>query len=295
VSLPFLGTITAANETSLIEEDRPEPLAVSDGARVAFTIRPFGVKTMRVKKAPTSSLPAIPAVLAEPVSDMEIQLSWQAEVLASQKISHYHVYRGTTADFQPTLLNLVQRPTSSCIDRPQLHYGGWINNRIEPNTTYYYRVSAVDHWNNEGPVSPAASVKTKNSSEKNMLPLQVECLRAVVVSPIAPFNCINLLWRTNCESDIRSYEVHRSTVAGFEPSAATRIAAVDAQSVLKGGIEYGQTPIEYRLGDFDHQMYLDTAVEPATSYFYRVCAIDAVAQKGPFSQEVPVTTKTVAK
>ncbi len=66
---------------------------------------------------------------------------------------------------------------------------------------------------------------------------------------------------------------------------------VDGQSVLKGGRDYGQTPIDYRLGDFDHQMYLDTAVEPTTTYYYRVCAVDAAGQKGPFSREVRATTK----
>jgi hypothetical protein len=34
-------------------------------------------------------------------------------------------------------------------DHPQLHHGGWINNRLEPVTTYYYRVTAVDRWNND--------------------------------------------------------------------------------------------------------------------------------------------------
>ena len=28
------------------------------------------------------------------------------------------------------------------------------------------------------------------------------------------------------------------------------------------GADYGRTPIDYRLGEFDHQMHLDTAVAP---------------------------------
>ena len=81
--------------------------------------------------------------------------------MAIDAISHFHVYRGTTPDFTPGLLNLIQRPTATrCVDRPQLHNGGWINNRVEPDTTYYYRVSAVDRWNNEGSASPAVSAAT---------------------------------------------------------------------------------------------------------------------------------------
>ena len=215
---------------------------------------------------------------------MEVALSWNAPA-ANDALSHYHVYRGTKPDFKPGLLNLVERPAgTSCMDRPQLHYGGWINNRLEPATTYYYRVAAVDRWNQEGPASPAVAATTMKPSEKNMRPLRVERLIAILVSPISRFNAVNLLWRTNCESDVRGYEVHRSKVSGFEPSDATRIAVVDGRSVLKGGREYGQTPIDYRLGDFDHQMYLDTSVEPTTTYYYRVCAVDAAGQQGPFSR-----------
>jgi hypothetical protein len=38
-------------------------------------------------------------------------------------------------------------------------------------------------------------------------------------------------------------------------------------------------------------MYLDTAVEPVTAYYYRVCAVDTAGQKGPLSREVQATTK----
>ena len=121
--------------------------------------------------------------------------------------------------------------------------------------------------------------------------LRSSACTAVLVSPISRFNAVNLLWRTNCESGIRGYEVHRSTAAGFEPSAATRIALVDARSILKGGNAYGQSPIDYRLDEFDHQMYFDNTVEPSTTYCYRVCAVDAAGRKGPFSPEVRATTK----
>ncbi len=38
-------------------------------------------------------------------------------------------------------------------------------------------------------------------------------------------------------------------------------------------------------------MYQDDTVEPFSEYYYRVCAIDAAGQKGPFSDEAAVTTK----
>lgn len=59
---------------------------------------------------------------------MEASLRWRVADAQAGVISHYHVYRGTQPDFKPGLLNLVQRPSGlACVDRPQLHYGGWID------------------------------------------------------------------------------------------------------------------------------------------------------------------------
>ena len=290
VSLPFLAPLASASVTNLVEDDRAEPLAIENGDRIALELPPYGVKTIRVLRQ--GSPPAAASNLAgRAISDMEVALSWTAPS-AADSLSHYHVYRGTKPDFRPGLLNLVDRPAeASCVDRPRLYYGGWINNRLEPATTYYYRVAAVDRWNREGPASPAVAVATMKPSEKNMLPMAVERLIAIPVSPISHRNAVNLLWRTNCESDVRSYEVHRSTAAGFAPSDATRIGLVDVQSILVGSFGDVGTPIDYHLAEFDHQMYFDTAIEPLTTYHYRVRAVDAAGQKGPFSQEVQATTK----
>ena len=51
----------------------------------------------------------------------------------------------TTPDFGPSLLNMVgQTAVAEYLDQPQLHLGGWINRRLEPETEYYCRVVAVD-------------------------------------------------------------------------------------------------------------------------------------------------------
>ena len=181
---------------------------------------------------------------------MQVELSWAADPRAAKRISHYNVYRGSQPDFQPSLLHLVARPASpSLVDQPQLHYGGWINNRLEPATTYYYRVAAVDRWNNEGPLSSRVrGHHAQIASQKNMVPLRVEGLRAILVSPISPQNFVNLLFRTSCESDVRQYEIHRSTQAGFEPDASTRIGVADADAVVKGSTVYGHVPMDHRAG-----------------------------------------------
>jgi hypothetical protein len=295
VALPFIGRITAATETDLLENDRPVRLPVKHDNEITFTIPPFGVKTIRLTVAPGSPLPVLSTFKICPQSDMQVELSWSANPRAAQHISHYNVYRGSHPDFQPSLLNLVARPASaSFIDQPRLAYGGWINNRLEPATTYYYRVAAVDRWYNEGLPSMPVPATTLKSDQKNMAPLRVECLRAILVSPISPHNFVNLLFRTSCEPDVRQYEVHRSTRAEFKPEAATRIGVADADAVVKGSTVYGHVPMDHRAADYDHMMFQDDTVQAGTTYYYRVCAVDTAGQHGPFSQEAVVRTKAMA-
>ena len=295
VALPFIGTITAATETDLVENDRPVLLPVKNGHEVTFSIHPFGVKTIRLATAPKRPLPALSTFKVRPRSDMQVEISWPTDPRAAKRISHYNVYRGSRPGFQPSLLNLVARPAAaSFVDQPQLHYGGWINNRLEPAMTSYYRIAAVDRWNNEGPLSAPFPATTLKSSQKNMTPLRVEGLRAILVSPISPHNFVNLLFRASCESDVRRYEIHRSTRPGFEPDASTRIGVADADAVVKGSTVYGHVPVEHRQGDYDHIMFQDDTVQPATTYYYRVCAVDTAGQRGPFSLEAAARTKVPA-
>ena len=289
VSLPFMKAIARAVETDLVENDRPAQLPVSAGNCVTFAISPFGVKTIRVTSTPSASVLAVSSPSAHAISDLQVELRWQGD---ARQLSYFNVYRGTKADFKPSLLNLVARPAgTSYTDQPKLNYGGWINNRLAPATTYFYRISAVDRSNNEGRPSPVVAATTLATNVANMIPLRVERLHAMLVSPLSKCNFINLLFRTNCEADVRRYEVHRSTVPGFTPEASTPIGTVDADTVVPGSEAYGHVPVYHRMGDYDHMMYPDYSVQPATTYFYRVRAVDAAGQKGPFSEEASATTK----
>jgi hypothetical protein len=159
---------------------------------------------------------------------------------------------------------------------------------------YYYRIAAVDRWNNEGPLSPPVRAKTLTTAEKNAAPLQVQELHAVLVSLLTNHNYVNLLFRTNCESDVRKYEVHRSMKPGFEPNASTKLGIADADLIVNapvGPVRPGRPTVEHRAGLYDHMMYQDDNVQPSTTYYYRVCALDTAGQKGPCSREASVRTK----
>lgn len=283
----FFGTPAKAVETSLVEADR-RPLTVAPNGTVTFAIEPFGVKTIRLVSQ-ANPLPSPSGLAATPVSDREVALQWNANTASENDVAYYRVYRGTKADFQPDLRTLVaQSDRPSTVDHPILYFGGWINNRLDPETTYYYRVATVDRWNNESTPSAVAMATTLKSSKKNALPNRVERLSAIPIAPPGQHPYVNLLFRTNCESDIVRYEIHRSKTSGFAPAEGTRVGELKTDEVIKGSTAYGHTPVDRRMKEYDHAMYADTGVEPSGRYYYRVCAVDASGQKGPFSEEAVV-------
>jgi hypothetical protein len=136
-----------------------------------------------------------------------------------------------------------------------------------------------------------ATATTLAQEQANLPPAKVEDLRAILVTRLAKYNAVNLLFFTSCESDISHYEIHRSESSDFKTSEATRIGKVGNAEIIKGSKEYGKTLIDYPVNKFDHAMFLDTAVRPGTTYFYRVCAVDGAGQRGEFSNQAQVATK----
>jgi len=276
VSLDFLEKITSAVETNLVEDDRPAAIRISDQRKLTFDLRPNGVKTIRVLSE-TAATPPPPGYLeVRPVSDMQVELNWKMDPEAEKTISHYDVYRLPNPDSTPGLRYYVGSSTNKhYTDQPRLNYGGWLNNRIKPGTTYYYAVRAVDRYNNLGALSAQVKVTTLKPDQKNLVPNQVEGLYAVHVSPSGPYNYLHLWFYSNCEQDILAYEIHRSTTKSFDPGIQTLVATLELNT---------------ELSLLNRQMYTDRDVEENTGYYYRVCAVDSAGQKGPFSTEVYVRT-----
>jgi len=216
-------------------------------------------------------------------SDREIGLSWADD---NKTTSYYRIYRGTTQDFLPSLASCVgttARPLYE--DRPALNHGGWLDNRIEPATTYYYRVQAVGPFNNQSAPSPPVRVTTLSSAEQNSLPQKVLGLAATGVSPLTSFHYVCLLFYTSLESDVSHYRIYRSDTPGFRPDNAHLLYDIDAREKFVHVIPHGFATVTRELRDYSMIVYPDESARPNRRYYYKVCAVDDAGQAGEYSDE----------
>ena len=158
--------------------------------------------------------------------------------------------------------------------------------------TYYYRIVPVDRYNNPGTPSNVATVTALSSEQANLPPVAVEGLRAILVSPISSDNFVNLLFRTACEADVTHYEIHRGAQAGFSAGKGTLVGVVKSDDIPPRSGGYGENKL-YKVKEYDHATFADKTVQPSTTYYYKVRAVDAAGQTGAFSKEVLISTKDV--
>jgi fibronectin type 3 domain-containing protein len=90
---------------------------------------------------------------------------------------------------------------------------------LTADTTYYYKVTAVDTSGNESQPSVQASAKTSEGSGDTTPPAVPTGLTATAVSS----SSINLDWADNTDSDLAGYKVYRSTTSDFTPGVAGRL------------------------------------------------------------------------
>ncbi|MHB8951924.1 MAG: glycoside hydrolase family 38 N-terminal domain-containing protein [Pirellulaceae bacterium] len=290
VRVPLFAEMSAAVETSLIEVDRDVRLPSPAQSEFEFSIRPHGVKTVRIESRATTT--PVHELAARATSDMEVELSWRPEPGGEEKVSHYDIYRSTDPAFAVGLRSWVGRSTrSTYTDRPVLHYGGWIDNRLEANTTYYYRVRGVDRWNNCGPSASAVPVITLPSGHANAAPARVEGLYVVNVSPVSPHNYLALWFYTNTESDVTQYRVYRGHAPGFTAGADTLLTEIDATSRFTHTTPHGFGTVTRELRDYNRILYVNQDVEAGRRYFYRIQAVDKHGTRGEPSQEASAATR----
>ena len=134
-----------------------------------------------------------------------VALSWSAAT-DNVAVSRYNVHRSTTAGFTPSAANRIAQPTTTSYTDSALPVG-----------TYYYRVTAEDAAGNVGAASPQASAVVTGDITAPSAPTGV--------TATGSSSSVALAWTASTDNvGVTRYNVHRSTTAGFTPSAANRIA-----------------------------------------------------------------------
>jgi hypothetical protein len=280
--LNFLGPIKEACETNLLEVDRPVPVSIMQSNRIAFSIPPYGLKTIRVIPE-EPALDQVSSLQALPLSDRQIRLTWK---VTGNPPAYFRIYRGNSPDFTCDLRHFAGSAESmEFLDQPVLNYGGWINQYVKPGTDYYYKVCAVSKGNIEGRPANAVMATTLKSSVKDLPPGKIHGLHVTHVSPITSDNYLSLFFYSSIEEDVVLYRIYRSKQKGFTPQAGDLLAEIDPSLKIRHTTPHGFNSVERMLSEFTMQMYADETVEANVPYYYRVCAVDRAGQAGGFSEE----------
>jgi len=287
----FINRIERANLTNLVEVDKDYPLELIGDKSLKFIIPAFGLRTIRIVPE-KSVLPIITDLQGISVADRQVELDWDLKGPGSENVAYYQVYRGTEADFKPGLKTFVSNTgETGFTDRPELHVKGWQHNLLIPETSYHYRVIPVGKDMRKGELSDEISVTTLTSSKKNLEPSEVVGLVATLVSPVTEHNYVGLYFYTSVEEDVNQYNLYRSKETGFTPDAGNRIAEMDVTEEILHKTPHGFGEATRMLKAYNRQIFVDEEVEPYTTYYYRVAAVDDAGQEGKFSREVSVTTR----
>ena len=184
--------------------------------------------------------PASPSELTAGLADtLSITLDWTAST--SSDVDAYAIYRETTSN--PTVaLDTVEAGTLTYDDE-----------ELSENTTYYYRVAALDSSGNRSDYSSEVSTVTGDA----IPPAPTE------LTASAEEDQVNLSWTASGAGDVASYHVHRGT----QTSPTTILGSV-------GGTETN---------------YIDTDITDGTTYYYRLTAVDEGGNESDYSNQVSAT------
>ncbi|APY11524.1 hypothetical protein BWZ22_09835 [Seonamhaeicola sp. S2-3] len=277
--------INKAVVLNLLENDEEE-ISVSNN-EVEFNINGHGIKNIRLLSEP-SQKPIVSNVTALAVSNEEVKLSWEGD-----NSSFYNIYRSKSPDFKLNALNyLGYSEGTSYLDKTVLDYAGGRHKRVEPNTTYYYKVEPVDEFNNRGIASQTIKCTTLKTEEADAKPNKVQGVYTVHVSPLAPEDFINLWFYSNFEKDVDKYLIHRGESADFVPNKSNLINTLIPS---EGTFSFHYT---YSNSELNRQMFEDKTAKVNTAYYYKVAAVDNSGNVGEYSdaayaymEKIPVEIK----
>jgi fibronectin type 3 domain-containing protein len=193
--------------------------------------------------------PSAPGTLSASGAIGRATLSWGAAT-DNVGVVRYNVHRSTTAGFTPSAANRIAQPGATSF-----------TDTVAAGT-YYYKVLAEDAAGNTGPPSNEASAVVTVDSQPPTTPTGL--------AATASGTTVNLSWAASTDNaGVARYNVHRSTTAGFTPSAANRIAQPSSTSYADGAL-------------------------PAGTYHYKVTAEDAAGNVSGASNQASATVTVTA-
>jgi len=187
--------------------------------------------------------PAVPAGLyLYFASDGEVLFEWRSNNEADLK--GYNVYK-LTNDSQ--YIKIAFTPDNYFLD-----------DSLDYDSTYFYRISAVDIWERESSLSQEINAKPENK-HRPAAPRFVTINARNWESNLSVF----LSWEPNSETDIAGYNIYRNTYSLFNPDSSSFIGYSDTES------------------------WNDTSdLSLLTDYYYRIRAVDKGGLIGSESFEV---------
>ena len=169
------------------------------------------------------------------------------------------MYRGTSSGFSVNPGVTVPAGTSTT--------NSYSSTGLNPSTTYYYKVAAVDNAGNIGALSSENSGTTAAPADTTP-PAQVTGLTVNTFSSTQ----LNLAWTQSSASDFDHYNVYRGTSSGFSVNPGVTVPT----------------------GTPSTNSYSSTGLSPSTTYYYKVAAVDNAGNIGALSSENSGTTAAPA-
>ena len=244
-----------STNSATISTYQNNPLAV--GGEYFFRVSVTNAQGTSALSEENSSytIASVPINLALTPSSRQITVEWAESVGAT---ANYNVYRYSSSCSAPSGAELISQCSA---DRIEGRTSGYVDTNLDADTTYYYRVTAV---NGSGESAPSAEV-----SAEPLLNAPVSLVATTTNSGI------ELTWITI--NGATGHEIYRYT------TASCMTARADMGSCTHDTFSTGSST-----------SYTDSTAVGGTTYYYRVAALQSGISAGELSNEASATASLLA-